>query len=169
MINAQEPQREHPQKTIRRLRIQLGRLEAHRERLLKEHDHQKSEDFRDRLTTTLLRLCESVEILGDEVAILRRENRALRNALLENDIPPQAQHERDNTKSSPAENPETADLLRGAAAIGAHLTITSGQVYHLHNQGKLPTFKIDSKTIYARKSTLNAWLAEQEAASRRTS
>jgi excisionase family DNA binding protein len=56
-----------------------------------------------------------------------------------------------------------ADLLYGVAAIAMHLNLTRRQVYHLAASGTLPTFKVGGKTVCARKSTLNAWLKDQEA------
>jgi predicted DNA-binding transcriptional regulator AlpA len=57
-------------------------------------------------------------------------------------------------------NSET-DLLYGVPAIAAYLCMTQPQVYHLHNKGELPTFKIGGK-VCARRSTLAAHFAEQE-------
>lgn len=55
-----------------------------------------------------------------------------------------------------------ADLLYGAAAIAAHLELTSKQVYHLHDKGELPTFKVGA-TVCARRSALAAHFAALEA------
>ena len=55
------------------------------------------------------------------------------------------------------------DLLHGVAAIAAHLSMTRAQVYHLHKRGDLPTFKM-GRTVCARRSTLAAHFAAQEAA-----
>ena len=60
------------------------------------------------------------------------------------------------------EKENDADLLYGVPAIAGHLGMTDPQVYHLHAGGKLPTFKIGAK-VCARKSSLRAWAAEQEA------
>jgi hypothetical protein len=57
------------------------------------------------------------------------------------------------------------DLLHGVAAIAAHLNVTRKQVYHMHDRGQLPTFKI-GRTVCARRSTLARTFAEQEAAAR---
>ena len=57
------------------------------------------------------------------------------------------------------------DLLYGVPAIAAHLEMTQPQVYHLHNKGELPTFKIGGK-VCARRSTLAKHFAAQEAAAR---
>lgn len=61
-------------------------------------------------------------------------------------------------------DPET-DLLTGVAAIAAHLGMTDRQVYHLHDSGELPTFKLGAK-VCARRSTLARHFAEQERAAR---
>lgn len=60
------------------------------------------------------------------------------------------------------------DLLRGAAAIASFLLNDSGRkeqrvVYHLFENGSLPAFRL-GKRIYARKSTLSAWIESLEAA-----
>lgn len=57
----------------------------------------------------------------------------------------------------------STDLLYGVAAIAAHLEMTQPQVYHLHNKGEIPTFKIGGK-VCARRSTLAKHFAAQEAA-----
>lgn len=59
-----------------------------------------------------------------------------------------------------------ADLLYGVAAIAEHLRLTRKQVYHLHDKGDLPTFKVGA-TVCARRSTLARHFAEQEAAAAR--
>ncbi len=64
-------------------------------------------------------------------------------------------------KDAPAEI-ET-DLLYGVEQIAEHLKMTRRQVYHLHDQGHLPTFKIGGK-VCARRSTLAKHFAAQEAA-----
>ncbi|MDH2091130.1 DNA-binding protein [Rhizobium pusense] len=53
------------------------------------------------------------------------------------------------------------DLLYGAPAIAAHMGLTQRTVYHLHECGEFPTFKIGGK-VCARRSTINNWLAEIE-------
>lgn len=58
-----------------------------------------------------------------------------------------------------------SDLLHGVKAIAGHLNMTTKQVYHLHGNSQLPTFKI-GKTVCARRSTLAKHFAEQEAAAR---
>lgn len=54
------------------------------------------------------------------------------------------------------------DLLHGVPAIAVHLSMTTAQVYHLHDQGRLPTFRM-GRTVCARKSTLAAHFAALEA------
>ena len=59
------------------------------------------------------------------------------------------------------------DMLRGASAIARFLLSDSGRreqrvVYHLFENGDLPAFRL-GKRIYARKSTLSAWIARLEA------
>ena len=62
---------------------------------------------------------------------------------------------------------EHADILHGYDEIGAFLRLSRRQAKHLAEVGSLPTFKLGSRIVHARRSTLNSWLAEQEAASRR--
>ena len=59
-------------------------------------------------------------------------------------------------------SPLSADILRGAAAIAAHLGFDRRVVYHLVARGSIPTFRL-GETVCARKSTINAWIAAQEA------
>ena len=59
-----------------------------------------------------------------------------------------------------------SDLLYGLEAIGSYLRMTPRQAKHRALSGQLPTFKMGRNTC-ARRSTLNTWLAEQEAAARR--
>jgi hypothetical protein len=47
-------------------------------------------------------------------------------------------------------------LLRGTAAIGAHLDMTSGEVDHLHRTGALLTFRAGG-TPYATVRALDDW------------
>ena len=61
-------------------------------------------------------------------------------------------------------NHET-DLLYGVERIADHLKMTRRQVYHLHDQGMLPTFKLGGK-VCARRSSLAKHFAAQEAAQR---
>lgn len=58
-----------------------------------------------------------------------------------------------------------ADLLYGVKAIAGHLQLTEKQVYHLHDKGELPTFKVGA-TVCARRSTLAKHFAAQESAAR---
>ena len=60
---------------------------------------------------------------------------------------------------------DETDLLYGVAAIAAHLQMTEKQVYHLHDQRHIPTFKIGGK-VCARRSTLAKHFEAQEAAAR---
>ncbi|WP_349621737.1 hypothetical protein [Azospirillum argentinense] len=53
-----------------------------------------------------------------------------------------------------------ADMLEGADQIAAFMGLSARQVYHL--QGRLPVFSIGAK-LFARKSTIVHWIAEQEA------
>lgn len=57
------------------------------------------------------------------------------------------------------------DLLYGVRSIASHLQMTEKQVYHLHEQGNIPTFKIGGK-VCARRSTLAKHFDEQEARQR---
>jgi len=61
-----------------------------------------------------------------------------------------------------AANDNSGDLLLGANAIAGHLGITPRQAYRLIYAGVLPTFKLGG-AVSARRSSLNRWLAEQEA------
>lgn len=61
-----------------------------------------------------------------------------------------------------------ADLLSGIDAIAAHLGWTPRATRHRHEQGELPTFTLGAgRTVYARRSTLAAHFAAQEAAAAR--
>lgn len=57
---------------------------------------------------------------------------------------------------------EGGDLLYGAAPIAKYLGLTEKQARHRIDTGHIPSFRIGS-TICARRSTLNQWLADQEA------
>ena len=61
---------------------------------------------------------------------------------------------------------EHADLLTGYEAIGEYLNWKPRTVRHRVVQGEIPTFKV-GRHCCARRSSLNAWLAEQEASSER--
>lgn len=58
-----------------------------------------------------------------------------------------------------------SDLLYGVPAIARFLRLRERQARHRIDNGTIPTFRLDG-TICARESTLNAWLAEREAAAR---
>lgn len=59
---------------------------------------------------------------------------------------------------------DKADILYGVPEIAAFMGMTARQVYHLRDSGALPTFTLPGGgKVCARRSTLNAWLAEQEA------
>jgi excisionase family DNA binding protein len=55
----------------------------------------------------------------------------------------------------------SADLLRGADAIAEFLGFPRRAIYHAVAKNHLPSFRI-GETVCARKSTLTAWIAEQE-------
>lgn len=55
------------------------------------------------------------------------------------------------------------DILRGADAIAAFLGFPRRAIYHLVSKGALPSFRL-GETVCARKSTLTAWISEQERA-----
>lgn len=59
------------------------------------------------------------------------------------------------------DNSLAADLLRSAEAIADYLGFPRRAVYHAVAKGHLPYFKI-GETICARRSTLTAWIAQQE-------
>jgi hypothetical protein len=67
---------------------------------------------------------------------------------------------------SDATNANPADLLYGVAAIAAHLQLSRKQVYHLHDKGDLPTFKVGA-TVCALRSSLAKHFRAQEAAAAR--
>ncbi len=62
-------------------------------------------------------------------------------------------------------NHEAPDLLYGLEAIASHLGMSARQARHRALTGLIPTFKME-RTVCARRSTLTAWLAEQEAKAR---
>jgi len=62
----------------------------------------------------------------------------------------------------------STDLLYGLVAIGKAIGLGARQVQHLHDKGDLPTFKM-GRTVCARRSTLAAHFAAQEAAAREAS
>ncbi|GLK68967.1 DNA-binding protein [Hansschlegelia plantiphila] len=60
-----------------------------------------------------------------------------------------------------------ADLLKGWKAIGIGAgNLKPDQARHLARTAGLPIFKLGGKTVAARQSSINAWLAEREAAAR---
>jgi len=60
-------------------------------------------------------------------------------------------------------NAGVGDLLYGARPIAEHLGITERQARYLIDQGTLPAWK-EGKMICARRSSLNAWMDQREAA-----
>ncbi|CAH2409384.1 excisionase family DNA-binding protein [Mesorhizobium escarrei] len=60
-------------------------------------------------------------------------------------------------------SPLAVDILRGADAIAKHLGFPRRAIYHLVSKGGLPHFRL-GETVCARKSTLSAWIEEQERA-----
>lgn len=58
-----------------------------------------------------------------------------------------------------------SDTLYGAAAVASFLGLPRRAVYHAVSTGRLPVFRI-GETVAARKSTLLAWIAEQEQSAR---
>ncbi len=66
-----------------------------------------------------------------------------------------------------AENDNLAsDVLRGADAIAKFMGLPRRAVYHSASKGTLPVFRL-GETVLARKSTLLAWIGEQEQPARR--
>ena len=59
------------------------------------------------------------------------------------------------------------DLLYGLDAIAGHLGMTPRQAKHRALTKLIPTFKIE-RTVCARRSSLDAWLSEQEAKARQS-
>lgn len=60
------------------------------------------------------------------------------------------------------------DLLSGYAEIGKHIGLSARQAKHLAEIGAIPTFKLPGSNIArARRATLDAHLAEQEAAAQK--
>ncbi len=49
---------------------------------------------------------------------------------------------------------DTADLLLGVKAIAAFIEQSERQAYHLIRVGRIPTFKIGTKQIAARRSAI---------------
>ena len=63
-------------------------------------------------------------------------------------------------------NRDEVDLLTGYQEIGDFLGWTARQAKHRALSGELPTFKF-GRTPCARRSTLTAWMARQEAQAER--
>lgn len=59
-----------------------------------------------------------------------------------------------------------ADLLSGLKAIGEYLNRTPEQVRHLIRTAGLPAFTLGERNVSARKTSLDAWLADCEAKAR---
>lgn len=62
-------------------------------------------------------------------------------------------------------NTADSDLLHGYEEIGKHLHMTKDAVKHRAKQEGIPTFKM-GRIVCSRRSTLNAWLTNLEAAGR---
>ncbi|MER2249519.1 DNA-binding protein [Methylorubrum podarium] len=60
---------------------------------------------------------------------------------------------------------ENSDILYRVAAIAAFLGMPEKATRHRVEAGEIPTFRI-GRTVCARRSTLNTWLAEREATGR---
>ena len=58
---------------------------------------------------------------------------------------------------------DQSELLESVAEIGVYLNRTPRRVHHLIDREGLPVFKLAGR-ICARRSTLDRWLAEREAA-----
>jgi excisionase family DNA binding protein len=61
------------------------------------------------------------------------------------------------------DNHLAADILRGAEEIANYLGFPRRSIYHAASRGNIPTFRIGD-LVCARKSTLAAWISEQERA-----
>ncbi len=61
--------------------------------------------------------------------------------------------------------PLAGDILRGASAIAAFMGFERRVIYHLASKGTLPVFRMGD-IVCARKSTLVAWVIQQEAAAK---
>jgi excisionase family DNA binding protein len=55
------------------------------------------------------------------------------------------------------------DILRGADAIAGFLGFPRRSIYHAVAKGHIPSFRVGD-IVCARRSTLTAWIAEQERA-----
>lgn len=60
------------------------------------------------------------------------------------------------------DNNLAGDVLEGAAEIAAFMNLKARQIYTAVSAGHLPHYRIGSN-LFARKSTLLAWIAQQEA------
>ena len=60
--------------------------------------------------------------------------------------------------------PASLDVLRGAKAIAAFLDTSPARIYKLHRAGQITTF-MEGATVCARKTTLIAWIEQQESQS----
>lgn len=65
-------------------------------------------------------------------------------------------------------NRDLADLLYGVPAIAKYLGIRDRQARHSCETGRIPTFRIGS-IICARKSDVDAWIANLAAGTRKAS
>lgn len=152
----QNEMREHPQTTIRRLRLPLANAERRQERWNSPAADAEHAARQDRFTDTVLKLAGAVEALIEEVAGLRRENRLLRNSLEDHEKAPAARHERDKETTA---QPEPENLY-GMPAIAAAIGIGVRKAEHLKEKHGLPTFKV-GKTVCAKRSTLIAWFNDK--------
>ncbi|MFB2553702.1 helix-turn-helix domain-containing protein [Ensifer soli] len=59
------------------------------------------------------------------------------------------------------------DILKGAEEIARFLGMDRRAIYFAVSKGRLPTFRIGT-SVFARKSTLSAWIVQQESAATRT-
>ena len=57
--------------------------------------------------------------------------------------------------------PLADDLLRGADDIAAFLGLAPRAVYHAASRNQIPHYRVGA-IIFARRSTLLAWISEQE-------
>ena len=64
---------------------------------------------------------------------------------------------------TPTDIPLAMDIEFGAAAIAKTTGLTRRRVYHLTQEGHMPTFRIGA-TLCARRSTLRRWFEELESA-----
>lgn len=67
----------------------------------------------------------------------------------------------------PANDNVSADILKGAEEIAAFLGEETRAVFYAIQKGRLPHFRV-GQNIRARKSTLLAWIGEQEKTARAT-